>query len=72
MCGSAPCEKPDCTWSEFYRFECEAKWVAKQDKAARQRHYRKVASRRGREATYQLVERVRELGRLFQENQSAG
>lgn len=27
VCGKNPCEKPDCTWSERHRRECEARMV---------------------------------------------
>lgn len=27
MCGPKLCEKPNCTWSEAHRMECEARYL---------------------------------------------
>lgn len=59
MCGQAPCEKPDCTWSEKHRAECEAREVLGWDKGRRLAYYANVKAKRGDQAMQQLVDEVK-------------
>lgn len=59
MCGKAPCEKTDCTWSEQYRAQCEARVVMRWPKEKRQAYYRQVAKTRGEAAARALIAAVR-------------
>ncbi len=58
MCGKAPCEKPDCTWGELFRRQCEARWVIRQPKAGRTEYYALVKKHRGEGALKTLIEEV--------------
>jgi hypothetical protein len=60
MCGKAPCDKPDCTWGEKYRKECEARVVMRWKKDRRQAYYQKVAKTRGKAAARALIAAVRQ------------
>ena len=60
MCGKAPCEKTDCTWSEQYRAQCEARIVMRWEKDRRQAYYQKVAKTRGEAAACALIAAVRQ------------
>lgn len=60
MCGRAPCDKPDCTWSEQYRAQCEARIVMRWEKDRRQAYYQKVAKTRGEAAARALIAAVRQ------------
>ena len=60
MCGKAPCDKADCTWSELYRAQCEAKTVMRWAKEKRQAYYREVAKTRGEAAARALIAAVRQ------------
>lgn len=58
MCGAAPCDKPMCTWSEAWRFECEARDVMGKPSDARQAYYRDVLKHRGQAGRQRLVDEV--------------
>ena len=60
MCGKAPCEKADCTWSEQYRAQCEARVVMRWEKDRWQSYYQKVAKTRGETAARALIAAVRQ------------
>lgn len=47
--------------TEQHRRECEARWVLKRfgDKAERQKHYQRVALKRGKAATDYMIEEVK-------------
>lgn len=60
MCGKAPCDKTDCTWSEQYRAQCEARVVMRWPKGKRQAYYQKVAKTRGEAAARALISAVRQ------------
>lgn len=59
MCGPAPCTKPDCTWSEKHRAECEAREVLGWEKARRLAYYGQVKAKRGEAAMQRLVDEVK-------------
>lgn len=63
MCGSAPCVKPDCTWSEAHRARCEARTVAAWEKGKRMKYYGDVRVRRGDDAARRLAAAVNEVRR---------
>jgi hypothetical protein len=55
MCGLNPCSSPDCTWSEKYRDECEARAVcAMPSKEDRQNYLARVEKERGTDAAARL------------------
>jgi hypothetical protein len=59
MCGHQPCEKPDCTWTEKHRAECEARLVMLWDKPTRLAYYADVKKKRGEAAAQQLIEETK-------------
>jgi hypothetical protein len=59
VCGKNPCDKPDCTWSEKHRRECEARMVMRWSKQRRIEYYALVRRHRGDLAATQLLEEVR-------------
>jgi hypothetical protein len=60
MCGKAPCDKPNCTWSEIHRRLCEARWVcALPNLEVRQAYLTQVEKARGKPATDQLRQDVK-------------
>lgn len=59
MCGKAACEKPDCTWSEKFRAETEAREVLGWDKGRRLAYYAQVKAKRGDPAMQALVAEVK-------------
>ena len=61
MCGRAPCDKPDCTWSEAWRFECECRHVLSMSKDRRADWYKGVQKARGEESMERLKNGVKEL-----------
>lgn len=58
MCGAAPCDKPNCTWSEPWKLECEARLVAKMPAEWRKDFYTEVEKKRGKQALDDLKLRV--------------
>jgi hypothetical protein len=64
MCGRKPCDKPDCTWSERHRVECEARWVMRLPKSKRVEYYTKVKEHRGEKAAMKLLDEVNRQWRL--------
>ncbi|OQA32199.1 MAG: hypothetical protein BWY57_02136 [Betaproteobacteria bacterium ADurb.Bin341] len=59
MCGQSPCDKPNCTWGEKYRKECEAREVMSWDRVKRSEYYADVKKRRGEAAVQELIEEVK-------------
>lgn len=59
MCGPAPCEKPECTWSSRHRLECEARLVMRWDRLTRLAYYADVKKKRGAAATQELIREVK-------------
>jgi len=55
MCGSRPCNKALCTWSEAWRAQCEARRVARLPPAQRQHYYAAVRRARGEAAVHTLM-----------------
>lgn len=60
MCGRASCDKPNCTWSEAWRAECEARWAMRLPREKRAAYYEDVKKKRGEESLSKLIEDVRE------------
>lgn len=60
MCGTARCDKPNCTWSEKHRRECEARTVLRWPREKRTEYYADVKKRRGDAAAQELIRNVRE------------
>ena len=58
MCGRQPCDKEDCTWSETFRFECEARDMMQKPFDVRQAYYKDVLKRRGEAAQQRLIKEV--------------
>ena len=58
MCGAKRCDKPNCTWGEKHRKECEARTVMRWDKVRRTDYYAKVTALRGQESAQQLKDEV--------------
>jgi len=63
MCGRAPCKKPDCTWSEAFRAECEAKSVLRKPLEDRRAYLKDVEARRGKPAVERLKADIERLWR---------
>lgn len=59
MCGNSPCDKPNCTWGERHRLECEARDVMRLLRAQRARYYADVAKQRGEAAAQDLIHEVK-------------
>lgn len=58
MCGHAPCDLPRCTWSEVWRFECEARDIMRKPYDVRTAYYRDVEKRRGKDEKDKLIAEV--------------
>lgn len=58
MCGPSPCDKPNCTWSETHRHECEAREVMRWDKERRTAYFQGVKKQRGKVAAKELIGEV--------------
>lgn len=59
MCGTKRCKKPDCTWSEKFRRECEARCVcAMQNRKLRLEYIRDIKRIRGERAAQELMDEV--------------
>lgn len=59
MCGYEPCARPDCTWGEQYRAECEARSVLAWPDTRRKIYYAAVKQKRGDAAARKLIDDVR-------------
>lgn len=59
MCGRAVCEKPNCTWGEKFRLECEGRLVMRWDRLTRLEYYADVKKKRGAAAAQQLIEETK-------------
>lgn len=59
MCGHQPCDKPNCTWGERHRLECEARTVMRWDRVTRLAYYADVKRKRGDAAAQQLIEETK-------------
>jgi len=59
MCGANPCGKPNCTWGEKHRLECEARLVVSWDRLTRLTYYADVKKKRGQAAAQQLIEETK-------------
>jgi hypothetical protein len=60
MFGREPCNKPNCTWGEQHRRECEARTVARLPTEERIAYHADVKKKRGEAAAQQLIRDVRE------------
>lgn len=60
MCGREPCDRPNCTWTEAHRRECEARTVARLQTETRIAYHADVKKKRGEAAAQQLIKDVRE------------
>lgn len=70
MCGKAPCDKPNCTWGEKHRQECEAREVMRWDRYKRTGYYADVKKRRGEAALKTLIEEVKNQWNISQQQPS--
>ena len=70
MCGTHPCNKTDCTWSERHRRASEARTVMQWPREERTEYYADVKKRRGDAAAQQLIEDVKEQWTLSQRQPS--
>jgi len=68
MCGSRPCARPDCTWSQHHLQACEARHVASQPYAWRNDYYEIVGKKRGAQALAELKQRVGQAWKAAQTN----
>ena len=59
MCGQLPCDKPDCTWGELYRRQCEGRMVMQMADARRVAYLEGVEKKRGKDAADLLLEDAR-------------
>lgn len=59
MCGAKRCDKPNCTWGENHRRECEARTVLRWPREKRTEYYADVKKRRGDAAAQELIRTVR-------------
>lgn len=67
MCGSAPCTKPNCTWSRQHLEACEAKTLMKWPAEKRAAYYAEVEKKRGRQALEELKRRVGQAWKINQQ-----
>ena len=67
MCGAKPCDKPNCTWGEKHRKECEAREVMRWDRVKRSDYYADVKKRRGEVALKELIEEVKKQWNVSQQ-----
>ena len=70
MCGRAPCDKPNCTWTERNRRECEAREVMLWSREKRTEYYADVKKRRGEAAAKDLVTEVKRQWHISQRQPS--
>ena len=61
MCGSDPCEKPNCTWSESFRAKCEAKHLAGMGEIEREAQYARVLKHRGQVEVNRIKRNIEKL-----------
>lgn len=66
MCGANPCSKPNCSWSEAWKAECEARMLASKPADWRREFYVEVEKKRGPAALADLKKRV---GEAWKKNQ---
>lgn len=71
MCGSNPCDQPNCTWKPKYLRECEARFVAKMPAEWRHDFYIDVEKKRGKQALADLKEMVKVAWKDLQSNQAS-
>lgn len=71
MCGRQPCDKVDCTWSEKFRFECEARDLMEKPFDVRQAYYKDVIKRRGEAAQQKLIKEVNSQWALAERHKNA-
>lgn len=67
MCGANPCDKPNCTWSEAWKAECEARHVASKPAEWRRNFYAEVLKKRGPKALEELKRKVGEAWKKSQQ-----
>jgi hypothetical protein len=68
MCGANPCGKPNCTWGETHRLECEARLVMRWDRITRLGYYADVKKKRGEAAAQQLIEETKRQWNVTQQS----
>lgn len=59
MCGPAPCDRPNCTWSPQHLATCEAREVMRWPGQKRAEYYADVKKRRGDAAAQELIKEVK-------------
>jgi hypothetical protein len=59
MCGAKPCDKPNCTWGEKHRKECEARTVMRWEREKRTAYYADVKKRRGEAEAQELIKEAK-------------
>jgi len=69
MCGTQPCDKPNCSWGETYRRECEARTVMQWDRESRTAYYADVRKKRGEAAAQDLLTEVKRQWNISQQQQ---
>ena len=69
MCGRSPCDKPNCTWGEKHRRECEARAVMQLDRESRTAYYAEARKKRGDAAAQDLVTEVKRQWHISQQQQ---
>ena len=70
MCGARPCDKPNCTWGDQHRKECEAREVMRWSREKRTEYYSDVKKRRGDAALKELIEEVKKQWTISQRQPS--
>lgn len=71
MCGRQPCERDDCTWSEAFRFQCEAREVMRKPFDVRQAYYKDVLKMRGEPAQKKLINEVNQQWAMADQHKNA-
>ena len=67
MCGTNPCDKPSCTWSQAHMLACEIRTVMRWPKEARNAFYADVLKKRGPAALAELREGVNREWKISQQ-----
>lgn len=70
MCGRAPCDRPNCSWGEEHRRECEARVVMRWPGEKRTEYYANVKKQRGEPATQELIREVNQQWTISQRKRS--
>lgn len=70
MCGAKRCDKPNCTWGESHRRECEARSVMRWSREKRTEYYANVKKRRGDAAAQELIREVRKQWNISHQSHS--